>query len=77
MNDVITKIEIKIGGKTISLSLAQLKELKSALDEMFPEPRTVTVPTPYPVPYRPWIGPYWKSNWSAPSGTISLCAKAS
>lgn len=39
MANVIQKVKLKIGGKTIVLSLDELRELKAALRELFPDPQ--------------------------------------
>jgi len=61
MNKAIKKIELDLGGKTITLTPAQAKNLKEALDDLFGKKivRVVEkeyIPAPYPVdrvlPYR-------------------------
>ena len=67
----IDKIELKIGNKTVTLSLEQLQELKDVLDKLFAKP--IVIGTPYypitwPVPYVPMPSPWrWDNGrtWSA------------
>ena len=58
MNKAIKKIELDLGGKTISLTPEQAKNLKDALDDLFGkeivriiEHDSYPLPVPYPVPY--------------------------
>ena len=74
MSVKIKKIEIKINKKTIILSLEQARELKGALDDLFP-----VYPQPYyPVypPYQPYyVGDYqwsYTTNNTEDDGTIYL-----
>lgn len=56
----IEKISIKMGDKTVELTLEQAKELKDILNDTFPEP-VVNQPATFPYPIyieRPY--PYWK-----------------
>ena len=72
----VTKIIITIGGKEIACTPEDLKDLKRALEEMYPTERQTVVPMPYPVPTRPW---YERtpivSHWSNNSGSVSLYCK--
>lgn len=77
----IEKIEIRMGDQVVSLSLAQVKELKEALRQLFPEaPQTTYVPYPYPVYpspyiYKPWTGPYWTTRLDSNTCYLSLQSK--
>lgn len=61
----VTKIEIKIGGKTLSLTPEEMNELKDILNETFPNPAPATYPAPIIIerPYyeRPWRR--WDVTW--------------
>lgn len=68
-NVSIEKIELKIGNKTIPLSLEEAKELKDALAQLFPAP---IAPSPTIIyrdyhPWRAWRGPYWQSDRIGPT----------
>lgn len=82
MNKMIRKIELDLGGKIVSLTPTQAKNLKEALDELFGKkvireiardreyvPYPPLVP-PYPCfPYRP----YWTEwTWCSDVGTADL-----
>jgi len=54
----IKKIEIKVGKKTINLSLEQAKELKGALDDLFQQPVT-------------WYYPYTTTPWTYTTTDVS------
>ena len=47
----ISKIDIKIGDKTLSLSLEEAKELKDRLSEFFPDNITIQPYWPVYIPY--------------------------
>ena len=62
MNKAIKKIELDLGGKTVSLTPQQAKNLKDALDDLFGKEIIKVIekeyirdlyPIPYPAPYRP------------------------
>ena len=57
----VSKIEIKIGGKVISLTLAEAKELRDILDETFPKASPVTIIRDHYYP-RPYYAPIWVSQ---------------
>lgn len=66
MNKAIKKIELDLGGKVVSLTPEQAKNLKEALDELFGKevireyfPAKEYIPVPYPTPYRPLV-PYFE-----------------
>lgn len=74
MNHV--KIVITIAGKEISVTPEELRDLREAIDTVFPPEKVVQREyVPYPVyPYRRWyepIQPMWKSS----SGEVSLSAQ--
>jgi len=77
----ISKIIITIAGKEVSCTPEQIKDLKEALDKMYPAPVSKEyIPYPtypiypvYPKPYR-WDSP-WISTWQNSTGSVSLCAK--
>lgn len=85
----IKKMVIELGGKDVELTMAQARELKEALDELFGEkvreivrPQPYPVPEPYPVipwrrPYWPWREPIWisrmGSKFSIDSGGSMRC----
>ena len=60
MNKAIKRIELDLGGKIISLTPKQAKNLKEALDDLFGskvihEHEYIPSPLPYPVErYKPW-----------------------
>lgn len=67
MNKAIKKIELDLGGKTVTLTPEQAKNLKDALDDLFGKEIIVkkeyihdSFPVPYPVPYREPLRPYWE-----------------
>lgn len=75
----ISKIIIKIGGTEVSCTPEQIKDLKEALDRMYPPPAMPSkeyVPYPYPV-YPSYPRPY---RWDMPyitclsAGSVSLSA---
>ena len=86
MNKMIKKIELDLGGKIISLTPEQAKNLKSALDDLFTkEVIREYVPYPvfnplYPTPYRDWFPPQWYYGdtftcgeaWSCGSDTLRI-----
>ncbi len=74
----INKIEIKIGNKTIELSLKDAKDLKNILNETFPD-ASVTIPEihhHYPNRYMYFNHqPYYTSgSWTADVNTEKLTA---
>lgn len=83
----ISKMEIKIGGETIRLTLEQAMDLKSILNKTFPDAKTNTVYVdrpvvihwdrwPIPVPQYPYEpNKFWYSAVSSTSGTLQLSAK--
>jgi len=67
MNKAIKKIELDLGGKTVTLTPEQAKNLKNALDDLFG--KEVIHKTEYihehtylPKPIEP-LRPYWESIW--------------
>ena len=69
MNKAIKKIELDLGGKTVSLTPAQAKNLKEALDDLFgkeiikvikKEIQREYIPYPEPYPVRPLRPYYWE-----------------
>lgn len=61
----IKKITLEIGGKDVEMTLKEARELKGALDELFPAPAYPAIPwSPqsqparpvYPDPTYPWTG---------------------
>lgn len=80
MNDKIkiSRIEINIGKKTLSLTLAEMKELKAVLDETFPEETIRYIHSPAPEPIiidRPvWPRPHWpRPLWEITCGPSVMC----
>ena len=79
----VSKIIIKIGSQTLSLTPQELKELKDVLEATFPTEKTVFVPSapviirePVPIYPSPWNEPYcptW-APWTVTceSGTLSI-----
>lgn len=75
----VEKIEITIGRKTISLSPAELRELREVLDSLFPKETQFIPSAPIiierPSCPRPWR--HWDEVWcdsSTGKGTLQLCA---
>jgi hypothetical protein len=76
MNKSIKKIELDLGGKIVSLTPQQAKNLKDALDELFGQEivKTIREYIPYPQPMpdpleryrRPYREPFWE--WNRPYG---------
>jgi len=69
---VVVKLEIKIGGKTIDLTVEEAKKLFESLKGLFGE-KTESAPispwtNPYIPPYNP-INP-WTNPWSIPNEPI-------
>ncbi len=63
MSAEVKRVTIQIGTREIELSVEEAKELKIALEGIFPPPQITFVPQPYPVPYeQPWYRryPYWE-----------------
>lgn len=82
----VSKIEITIGNKTISLTAAELRELKDVLEQLFPEQKTVYIPSAPIIIERgrePWpIVPRWPTNpiypyWTATCSGETLMLDAS
>jgi len=85
MHKAIKKIELDLGGKIISLTPEQAKNLKDALDELFGKEviREIIrdrdfVPVPYIEPYRPyrlyrydWQPEYWYTSKDTVDGYCS------
>src|SRR5262245_45274545 len=71
----VTKIEIRIGAKTLSLSIEEMKELKEILNDTFPNPVQILPPAPVVIE-RP-IYPRWPwSKWDVTWGTETMCLAA-
>ena len=70
MNKAIKKIELDLGGKVVSLTPVQAKNLKDALDDLFGKEIIKVIekeyirdsyPLPYPAPYPIYPRrPYWE-----------------
>lgn len=70
----VKKIIIELNGKDVELTMAQARELHSALSEIFGE-RVREVITPiYPRPYR-W--PWYQPSWICSSGTKATLSGSS
>lgn len=76
----VTKIEIRIGNKTLSLSPEEMKELKEILNDTFPNPVQIYPPAPIiierPVyPHWPWRT--WDVTWAGSSNdSQTMCLSA-
>lgn len=57
----LKNIEIKVGEKTLNLSLEQARELKSILTELLPDCKVIT--EPIYIPARPWWYDYPFTHW--------------
>lgn len=79
----IKNLIIELSGKDVTLTMAQAKELQSALNELFAEkvrvekeyvPRPYPVPEPHPVwPYgRPWR-PWRREPWITWTDDVPMC----
>lgn len=67
---VIKKLVIELDGKDVELTMAQARELKAALDEIFGEKvREVHIPSPYPIYPRPFRWPWREPYYLCSSGT--------
>lgn len=88
MNKAIKKIELDLGGKIVSLTPEQAKNLKDALDDLFGEKvvriiekEYVPLPFPHPIdryPRESWR-PYWEWSGSpyqftTTAGTTQYCS---
>ena len=62
----VSKIEIQIGKKTISLSPAELRDLRDTLDDLFPDKKApLVIRERWPDPTFPYhTRPYWQYGWS-------------
>ena len=61
----IKSVEIKIGEKTIKLSLEQAKDLKGALNDLFPDPAYPWAVPIYPIyPIYPTEQPYYSGTYT-------------
>lgn len=70
MSAEIKSIRIALGETETELTLQEARDLKRALEEIFPEPKGVDfvpMPRPYPVPVWPYRG--WERVWG--SGTVT------
>ena len=83
----IGKIELKLDGTTVDLSIEQAMELRDILNETFPETAIERCPITYPTyvdpwwerrsrPYRQWPTITWCGTSETTSGTLSLCASS-
>lgn len=78
MSKTIKKIVIELNGKDIELTMAQARELYSALGEIFGERiREVRIPEPYPVYRRPYIWPRPEPFWKMQCGTEATLSDSS
>ncbi len=70
----ITRITIKIGGKEVTVTMQEAKQLKEAMDEIFPAmvaPIQITYRNePYYVPNHPYQ-PYWTFGAETTLGGIT------
>lgn len=76
MKTGITKITITIAGKEVTCTPEQIRDLKEALDAMYPAPQTQFIPYPVDRPVYPrryWESP-WIKRWTATGSDIMLCA---
>ena len=58
----IKKIVLNVGGKEITLSPGEAKELKAVLEDLFGSNVTVKEVHHWDHPYRKWYGPYWQTS---------------
>lgn len=67
----VKKLVIELNGAEVELTMAQARELRAALNEIFGEDvRREVVREPIVIPYRePWTWPYRRPYWLAASGT--------
>lgn len=79
MSDVmISKLEIKLGDRTISVTVEEARALKNLLEDIFGHqplisPREILIyPYPYPQPYYPPNQPMWEITCK--SETQTLCS---
>jgi hypothetical protein len=73
----VEKIEITIGDKTISLTHSELKELRDAIDKVFPEKIQWMPSAPVYIerPATPWPFKYWEVTCQADTNTLGLMPK--
>ncbi len=76
-NITVSKIDIKIGAKTISLSLDELKELREVLNNLFPESVRFVPTYPVTIPYffypsEPYKWGGWETICQGDSNEITL-----
>ena len=60
---MVEKIILKIGDRSIEVTLEEAKELKKTLEELFVAIPTHTPYIPY-IPYIPYNQPYWTASQS-------------
>lgn len=83
MSAEVTRIEIKVGDQTLSMTPDEAKDLMQALESVLGQPKQQFAPYPMPYPAYPtypnhWVVPY---TWTITSGhtysntnTISVAA---
>ncbi len=66
MSVKISKLNVKIGKKEVSLTIEEAKELQKILNDTFGEQKTVFVPSSSIIIERPVISPwkYWGVTWT-------------
>ena len=89
MNKMIKKIELDLGGKKVSLTPEQAKNLKAALDELFGKEVIREIHEihehhddyPWSLPVPPYQPIWWSTtttipgaNWRSNTGTLRLTA---
>lgn len=81
MSVKVEKVEIKIGRKVISLTPDELRELRNALEDLFPAEKVrivsgapIIIDRPYRVPDAPWRRP-WTPYWCGTGDTSQDTSK--
>lgn len=72
----ISKVEIKIAGEVLKLTLQQARELKGILNDTFPEP---SINISYPVYVRPYTQPYISPlypSWTCSTSTLGIAGNS-
>jgi len=69
----IKNIEIQIGKKSLTLSPEEARDLKEALDKLYPSPKVIreSIPYPYPVYPKPYTDPWWRYTWYDNTSTVA------
>lgn len=72
--NAITKIELEVNGKKISLSFEEAKSLREILNDLMGEKEIRWLPGNH-YHTSPWMYPYWSWTWCGGDGggTLTLC----